>query len=1260
MDKELNSLVNKYKISCQELKEINSKIETVNSSEQVIANRLSASTSTSTNSSINANKKEETDEKLNQIINKLKLDVDTVLTKRLAETKATKSAVQSYIDNTIWTLFSRTELQNNTLLFNNDQKRIDDKKCLIKLISTLFEMDQEQVENDEYKTQLHGWMIHIITIYLRLGGINEKKKILVLLTTTPNIESWAIPLIQINAEKMSHANEFLDTLDTIFIQPKEWTWTEDDFLVALDQLAIDFNYNKLVESVDPQKDSFDIVLNFSQDLINKLMQAIQRSKDMNNLVKRLAQTVIQISILLIDSITEKGWECQDQVDTFMSQLIYGFYDLKDNGGWFFLPNIPFKSLSIDALWLVTVRILQIKNTTPPPTSISDVLDDHLPNITRFQYELHDNQMQGFFMLNCLANIATCIPSGVDEISVTNDPKSTLSACIVTVISYTLFTVAFVDKDLREVFYKDVRDNFGPICKSHPFIISLLFRWTAEHIAIMERMALYLFHSLNLDDWNILKDDLKLLHKLMSSASKITSMTSQQIAQIQLAKYIIQHLNYDYKCCSIDPNVSKSQPWHSRKMPFLSYDVHEEVAFILLDACQQFQPLPDTNSNNTNENKGAIELVGTVTTAVSTYLPIADQIQLLKSTYDSTTNNSNNSNGNTANDFINWAWSVAIKLRLYDCPISSRASDIENSITLPFLKLVLNSYNNVSSSHSALLIYISFMLSVTSRHFLRFESNDGWMKLLVILKRGKPEAVIHIFSEMIPCFVYMHGDDFFNDESLSDFFKHMIELKTDPVLIKAAAKMHNKSTNTGIGLIIGSHVWHAHLIDSVSDLMDENGKGFSYVDLVIHSWLKTVFRKSDWMWHSSYVNIVDSLCKFAFILYRHGMVYHMLIEEHKRMETTKLQQSANSPRLTRFIKNMVASDGGPYASLLVGEWSVLKPNKGPGIEHNFHWFAFEVLVMETVNEAAFREELCSQITKLLSTLVGDDQEQPKQQQKSNIDLATVYKLTSQKKPMDYLVIYRWLQHIVMMPVDHPLLPLYLQMFFSLYYLNINDEVTLGFVCFNKKTEWTTKLRDYIASVQTYHGQKITTATTTTTTTTIVTKNDDNNNQQDQDKFDNSNSGHTVLNAEVLQQFYYAMWLWLGNADLIGLLDNIHQLPSHYDIHRLKLCYAKKLESDQPWNHFENYWMDLVETEQLEQDFLNFPWEGSEKFRTDGNDAVDVPSSLTTTDDLISLSTTTRRLRLITDESTIEPLPALIINKPSTSTSTSSIKKKMNLK
>jgi hypothetical protein len=1240
MDKELDTLLSNYKHCLQELTEIYTKAAKVNSSEQVIANHTAK---TENNDQV----PEDSNKKLNQIISKLKLDVDTVINKRLAEANASKLAVQIYLDNTIWELFSRTELQNNTLLFNNDQHRTTDKKCLIKLISTMINMDREtqiqyaeplEEEEDAFLKQLHQWMTQITSIYLRICTVHDRKKILQLLISTSNISTWAIPLIQVDVQDITSADDYIAILDMILFNNNsnnQATWTEDDFLAALDQLAVDYNYNKMLESIGPD-DPPNMVFKLSQRIIDALMNAIERFSQMKTLIKRLSQTVIQISVLLVDSIAEKGWTCQDQIDTFISQLIYRFYDLKDNG-WFFLPNIPFKVLSINQLWDVTAHLLQIKSSDTRPSSLAQVLDAHLPNVTRFQYELHDNQTQGFFMLSCLTNIATCIPSGVDDIGAINDPENALSSCIVTVISYTLFTVAFIDKNLREMFYKDVRDNFGPICKCHSFIISLLFRWSVEHIAVMERMALYLFHSLRLDNWTILNDDLKLLHKLLSSpAGSSTAMTTQQKAQIQLAKYVIEHLNYGYKRDFIDTNISKSQPWHNRKVPFLSYDIHEEIAFILLDACQQFQPLPDAPTNS-NENKGAIELVGTVTNAVSTYLPIADQIQLLKSAYipngNATGSNKENSinTGNMANDFIHWAWSVAIRLKLYDCPISPRASDIEGSITLPFLRLVLNSFNPVSSSHSALLIYISFMLSVTSRHFLRFTSNDGWMKLLTILKRGKPEATILILGEIIPSFVYMHGDDFFNDDSLSDFLRHAIELKHDPALTKAAKHLAknqkqviNDINTTGIGRVIASHIWQAHLIDEVSDLMDESGKGFSYVDLVMHSWLKTVFRRSDWMWHSSYVAIVNTICKLAFTLRRYRLVYHMLMGEHKRMEAHKLQTTTDSPRLTRFIKNMMASDGA-FASLLIGEWSLLnlKQNtfsKAPGIELQLHWFSFEALVLETLLEGSVRQELIQVIIKQLSNT--DD---PKAD--SFLDAVSIYKsLSSAKKPIEYLTIYRWLSHILVMPMDHPLLVLYLQMFFSLYYqcIDLNHHVTLGSLLFSRKSELITKLRDYIANVQTYFGQKMT----------------------------DVNSGHT---AEVLQQLYYAMWLWLGNADLVDLKIDLQDLPSHYDTDRLTMCFAKS-EEEQPWHQLDRYWTDLVDVDQLEQDFLSYPWEGSEKFRTDHDDASSYQPSMSIVEDLVSLSTTTtRRFRLITDESTIVPLPPVAINEPKSKSTSSSLRK-----
>ncbi|KAI9358155.1 hypothetical protein BD770DRAFT_387982 [Pilaira anomala] len=1202
MDKELKSLLLKYKKSIEELEEINSQQEKVNSSEKVIATHASKATTTTTD--------EPSPEKVNQLFNKLKLNVDTVLNKRQQELENAKHDIQLYIDNILWNLFSRTELNNNTLLFNNDPNRKTDKECLLRMITTLIEFDREEQQQTDAESEaenditLHDWLKNVITVYIHISTKSEKKKILEILTTTRNISTWAIPLIQFN--DLKSIDEYIEILEIVFAGDE---WLEDDYLAVLDQLAIDYTFNKLVFELSAQEMDTNTIFDLSNKITKVLMTAIQKLSTMKSLVKLLSQTIIHLAFMLINSTSTT--HSQEQIDLFLVQLVRDFYNLKQTG-WFFLPNIPFKALSVDGLWEITCFLLQIKNTTQP-TSLTQVLNDHLPSITRFQYELADNQAQGYFMLNCLTNIATCIPSGVDEIKTANDTnKNTISACIVSIITYTLFTVAFIDKNLREVFYKDVRDSLIPICQNHPFVISLLFRWTVDNISVMERMALYLFHSLDLKYWNILKDDLKLLHGLLSQ-EKVTATTNN--AQIQLAKYILGHLNFGYIPNSVDSTVSKSQPWHARKSPFLTYEIHEEIAFILLDACQKFQPLPDQNETITTKGGGAsaavttttLEIVNTMTSTVSTYLPISDQILLLKSNYTTPS---------IANEMIDWAWTIALQLKLYDCPVSTRATEIEKSITLPFLKLILNSYNDISSSHSALLIYISFLLSVTSRHFLRFSSADGWMKLLTILKRGKPEAIIQIFSEIIPSFVYMHGDDFFNDDSLIDFFKHMVELRQDPLLLKAVTnryKKKHKVTLSGVGVIIGSHIWQAHLIDSVSNLLDDSGQGFSYLDLVIHSWLKTVFKKTDWMWHSAYVRVLDELCKFAFTLNRHRLVYDMLIEEQKRMELNKSTNTSNSPRITRFIKTMIPVTEAIYPSLIVGEWSVLNLKANtfnkttPGIETQSYWFTFEALVTETVIEKEYRDEIIQHVnstTTTTNTTTTTD----------NDRVQSVYKLiTTQKKPIEFFSIYRWLQHILVLPVNHTLLPLYLQIFFSLYYQQVGT-LSLGTFFFsNHKSESIKKLRDYIANAQTYYGQKM--------------------------------SGDTTPHAELLQQTYYAMWLWLGNQDLLLSSTDINALPSHYDLDRLKLC-RHLSEQDQPWYHLDRYWIDLIDLDKLELDFLSFAWEGSEKFRTNDqdDDSMTKKSNNSIMDDAISVSTTMKRQRLITGKSTILQLPSVTIHDP----------------
>jgi hypothetical protein len=155
MDKELDSLIIKYKTCLDQLTEINHKVEKVNLSEQVIANHLKKDDNVTIATGDEQQPAES--EKLNQILYKLKIDVDTALQRRITDVNTSKQDVQLYIDNILWNLFSRTELQANKFLFNNDPNRRLDKNCLMKMITTLINIDNKQEQQLMIKSRYYNY-----------------------------------------------------------------------------------------------------------------------------------------------------------------------------------------------------------------------------------------------------------------------------------------------------------------------------------------------------------------------------------------------------------------------------------------------------------------------------------------------------------------------------------------------------------------------------------------------------------------------------------------------------------------------------------------------------------------------------------------------------------------------------------------------------------------------------------------------------------------------------------------------------------------------------------------------------------------------------------------------------------------------------------------------------------------------------------------------------------------------------------------------
>lgn len=1119
-------------------------------------------------------------DQLREILRHVREDANVSLFRQLYEAKLSRILTQAYVDDTLWALNhrpdSKTDIdyQNESSLSTKDsESRNDDVVTLERMLNTLFAAQRRTNNTSDapvktFTDDLQTWIMHIGGCLIRLASISERKFILLHLLQFADSMQWARCLLQYQWQSHDHfAEEYISALRLLFdrsLHAKDPRWLEDDYLLALDQMAIVNVYENILDDLKGNGNdvnNLEKIFTFSNELLSVLSLGVLTFQQGNfsTALKRLAQTTSKISHILAESFTQQTLQAKQQYqhdfDHTIRLVVDIYLEADCSSAWHFLPSLPFQAMSVHSLWKLTLTLLRISNEQEP-LPLEDVLKD-FPDVSEFLQFLSKDQVQGIFTLSCLTSIVTSLPIGAGD--VTQNADKSFAASTIAVIAHTLFNVAFVDENLRDTYYKDVRDNFGPICACHPFVISLLLRWTSDHFSQMEGMALYLFRSLPLEKWKVLKEDLILLHPLLCE-SPVNSLGAT------FARYLIENINFGYSE-ERDASISKSQSWSDRRSPFVRYEIHEEMAFLLLDAAQRIQPLPDSDSN----------LKGSVASAISSLLPNTTTF-LSAAAAKAATLRTSMVDIPEAREFIDWIWNITLRLKLYDCPISSRASDIEKTVSASFLKDMLQHSTDTIASHASLLVYICFMLSPTSRHFLRFESADGWGKMFLVLKRGKAEAVLRMFAEIVPAFVYMHGDDFFNDPSLANFLRQMVNLKADPMLTDGALSLQERRTLfgeklNGVSMTVLSHVWHGNFIDSVSNMMDDKGHGFSYRDLILHSWLKTLFMKQEWMWSEHYVKIMDSLCMAAFCLSRHQLIQEMLRREQSKLEKSKHQDSSSSsssPNLgpaggqsrnpLRFIKTMLPDTA--YKSLLAGEWSLMSLTannifKTAGVEQSSLWFAFYTLLMETADEREIRQSL--QVY-----LAGKDL--------SNGDVNIDPFLADLEKPIDFLCIYRWLQHILTCPPEHPLLPAYLQMFFSLYFSCIQTQkkrLVLGPLFFEKKHDLLSKLRDRIAFLQSVHGQKCT---------------------EEKD----TESGHGKL-----RRLYYAMWLWLGNADLENADFDVDSLPAHYYPEKLQACRTSEILTklqEQPAQFFENIW--VAGRKALENEFCNYVWIGAEKFQCIG--------------------------------------------------------------
>lgn len=1175
--------------------------------------------------------------RLAKVLTKLREESNTRLYRFMYESKLAKLWVQNYIDDFIWDSPVYQACADDVQLAelsskvepNQFREEVSKLKHMLDVLFYFeitakrridFESRQQETPEDEkgpgvdgegeqaisvFVRDIRGWISHLASALLRVATNSDRRFIFLHALRCNGIAEWGAGLIQCPLPD-KWTDNFVDEyllLIHLLLNPTDNhgggelgpsisekskrtpVLSEDDYLVILDQFNVPAFFDRLVtEHLLRSKDADSVPLNrtadrfllrlfaVSNDLLRTLTCALSifPLQQFPNLIKRVAQIISQVSRILGSQISEDHGgrqsetmlsmgnhktSVQVELDIFIVRTLRYFMALPGLGVWHFLTAIPFHVASVNALWKIFCDILSVDSILP---FSAEAFTEQLPPTKSLARMILSNQVEGEFLLACLTKMAT----PVDPSALAAD-QSELATCLAVGVAHVLFDIAYLDVELREQFYKSVRDSFSNICGAHPIVMSMLLRWVVSNFSAIGQMGLYLFRALPLEKWPVTTDDLKLLHDLLCRG-QLTSPESQ------LARFIIEHINWGFRSdneLGDERKVDTQQPWRQRPVLFLTFEVHQEMAFLITDLCRRLQPAHDGERSN--------HYVAAVTSAVNNYVPIGGGVL----------------NDQAKREFLDWCWKIVLLLKLYDCPVSKRLVDIDLEVMPHILSNTPNAMD-LFVSQTALLTYVSFMLSDSSRSFLRFEADNGWQKINFLIKSGQGDPIIRILSEIIPSFIYMHGDDLFNDEHMTDLLIDLVNLKSDPMLAMAASRYvaWNKATPlvdkddglSGIQIIIGSHAWQAQNIDNAYQLASESGEGFSYLDLILHSWLRTIFSLKDWFWNTSCVSIVDYISKLGFILQRQNLVRNLLMEEFKRITDGPFQTRpphhtpGGSPRgAFQFVKTIlpdVLTTNG-YPSLLVGDYSMLSfaANnlfRQPGIEAKSTWFAFEELIIETLMEKDSRREFALYLWE-------------HSRDKSSGDMTSALKQSGVqvKKPLEFFAVYRWLQHALILPPDHPLLPLFLQMFFCLYFANFQPRTTqerffYGHLFFARRQEMLDKLRDRIAFLQTYHQKK---------KKLIVPSGKAKSASQEGSSLVDSSLDH-----EKLHSLYYSMWLWLREPKLTTPEYSLGDLPEQFCSPRLQAC-----RNADPIGHSRSLWIELVPIPASQLWFQHFPWVGKSK-------------------------------------------------------------------
>ncbi|KAJ7394035.1 Ectopic P granules protein 5 [Desmophyllum pertusum] len=795
---------------------------------------------------------------------------------------------------------------------------------------------------------------------------------------------------------------------------------------------------------------------------------------------------------------------QVEVDQFFLRAAQQIISAHKLGAWQFLADMPFGSVSSETLWklfwALHVDVTKLDSVASIQNEDS-IRDDWREVLQSRQEEFTDqlarmSQSEAIFLLTTFANIATS----------RDDKERDLIEAITTEV----YKVSFIASQTRESSSKTGRYLLGTISCSHPFVISVLLEKVSETLDTIGKACVYLFSGLSVQLWHP-------TYKNMDCIKSWLLKADLSSPENQLARYIVSNLNWGHV----------GEHGESDKL-FLHQCWHRAMAVSLVEVSALRLPsMPGGIAHEAfKEDTGLLKQVALI--ATSSYN------RMMQPNYEQ--------------QLYEWLWEVMLTLRLHPAdlpmPVMQFTQQLPNEEELQasgeagpgFASLVkslsketlelanenaFSSMTHAIKARGQLACYAAIAMTNigTSRDFFL---SAGLDHLTVVVNEKCFDAALRIVANVTPLF-FSCLEKLTQEARFVSVIHRLTQLDNDNAgyaekLLQASTVGQYCKRLVGI---IQSHVQKCQASGTVGSVS------------VVEFWLLTLCSLPNWYRDVCVQFLLDNLIKIAVRVEGSlSVIQTHLMDAYKVL----LKETGSQGVLASLVSWVTSSSNAPPVL-----WDIKATP-------DYSYYAYCVLCMETQMEedSGLSVEMSKRLLKHPDDTV-------------DVMLKKVVKRMklSWSPLLSNLSIYRWANQAMVTEVDHPMLPLIWQRFFSLYLQRpvtqpgLAQRSGVGYRFFESQGygSMLKKMKQRLQATAEHHRNR------------SVETGSDHDAVTDGDSEINKQFEHTRALHEKLSRFYQTLVLWLDEPRLHDPSLYLPSLPPPYDPARLETLLKPEWE---PWN------------------------------------------------------------------------------------------------